>query len=194
MSIRLLFIPVLGAVIGWLSNYLTLKMLFHPAVPIHIPLINLTLWGELPRRQQELAEYIAERVERELLSSDQIIKEMKTRGIITNLTDSITTVVKNRVQMKIPAIVPNSLRGIIGNIVGEILKKEVPHFIEESAGKLVITLKEEMHVQNVIVDKVNSLNTRDMEKIATKELRLARMIGAIAGFLLGLLVLLIISL
>lgn len=71
--LRVLSGPLVGALIGWLTNALAVKMLFHPYKPWHIGKIRLPLTpGIIPRRRHELAKAIGRAVEEKLLTYDDL--------------------------------------------------------------------------------------------------------------------------
>ena len=45
--------PFVGAFIGWLTNYVAIKMLFRPREPWYI--LGFPMQGVMPRRQRDLA-------------------------------------------------------------------------------------------------------------------------------------------
>ena len=69
------FIPLLSALIGWLTNYLAVKMLFHPQKPII--LMGFSVHGVFPKRQKQLAQRLGNLVANELVSSEQITEKIK---------------------------------------------------------------------------------------------------------------------
>ena len=83
--IELLIMTVVGALIGWFTNYLAVKMLFRPIRPRRVPLIKIELQGLIPRRREEIAVTIGATVEKELISvkdwSAGLLKAKKT-GLI----------------------------------------------------------------------------------------------------------------
>jgi hypothetical protein len=67
--------PLLGAVIGFITNVVAIKMLFRPLNPIRIFGIRLPFTpGILPRQRQKLADSIGAMVQRELLTPE-ILKD-----------------------------------------------------------------------------------------------------------------------
>ena len=54
----LILIPIISALIGWLTNWVAIRMLFHPRKPILIG--NFKLQGLIPRRQPDIAEQAAD--------------------------------------------------------------------------------------------------------------------------------------
>ena len=66
--------PLIGAAIGWFTNWLAIKMLFRPRKPVKI--LGWTLQGVIPRRHAQLASRIAETVEDRLLTQEDLEKAM----------------------------------------------------------------------------------------------------------------------
>lgn len=52
ITMKLLLSPVICALIGWFTNFLAVKMLFHPHKPIKIG--PFTIQGIFPKRQSWL--------------------------------------------------------------------------------------------------------------------------------------------
>jgi hypothetical protein len=57
MPYDLLLPPVVGAVIGWLTNYVAIKLLFRPHVPFS--LLGYQVQGVIPKRRKEIARSMA---------------------------------------------------------------------------------------------------------------------------------------
>ncbi|NDC78344.1 MAG: DUF445 family protein, partial [Chitinophagia bacterium] len=60
MSVWLASIPVISAFIGWVTNWVAIKMLFHPRRPIRF--LGLTVQGIFPKRQRQFAERLGRMV------------------------------------------------------------------------------------------------------------------------------------
>ena len=84
--------PVVGGAIGYLTNFIAIKMLFHPHKAVHIGKWKLPLTpGLIPKEQGNIARSIGEVISQELLNADTL------RGVLT----SEETVEKVRGAMKI---------------------------------------------------------------------------------------------
>ena len=70
MNIWLILIPFISAFIGWFTNWIAIKMLFHPKEPIKI--MGISFHGIFPKRQQQFAEKLGKLVSSELLSFKDI--------------------------------------------------------------------------------------------------------------------------
>jgi uncharacterized membrane protein YheB (UPF0754 family) len=66
----LIIIPCISAFIGWITNLVAIKMLFHPRQPVRI--LGLTIQGIFPKRQMQFAQKLGALVSNELLSFDEI--------------------------------------------------------------------------------------------------------------------------
>ena len=75
--------PVVGAFIGWLTNYVAIKMLFRPRQPWRF--LGLSLQGVMPKRQHDIAVKIGEVVEEDLLNSEDILNAINTEELRAHL-------------------------------------------------------------------------------------------------------------
>ena len=67
-----LIFPVVGALVGWFTNWLAIRMLFRPRQPARF--LGWTFQGVIPRRHAQLADRIAETVENSLLTPEDLEK------------------------------------------------------------------------------------------------------------------------
>lgn len=67
-------LPAVGFVIGWLTNFLALKMIFEPTNPRRI--LGFTWQGSFLRRQHEVSEAYARLVARNIVSTRNILRAM----------------------------------------------------------------------------------------------------------------------
>lgn len=190
MTINLLLTPVIGAFIGWGTNYIAIRMLFRPVKPIKIPLFNFFIQGVVPKRQAQLAVKIGEAVERDLLSGQQIIKQLEEEIAKGNLVECLSPLIKARVMAKIPAFIPISIKSMVGNIVEDIVCREAPHLIAETMDKMSDKLQNSLNIGKMVEERVKNFSLPEMERlildVAAKELRHIEVLGAVLGFMIGL--------
>ena len=74
--LRFILIPAFSAFIGWFTNWIAIKMLFHPREPKRI--FGITFHGIFPKRQKVFAEKLGKMISDEFLSFEDI------EGKITN--------------------------------------------------------------------------------------------------------------
>ena len=70
MNFFLILIPFISAFIGWFTNWIAIKMLFHPKEPKKI--FGITFHGIFPKRQVQFAEKLGVMVSKELISFAEI--------------------------------------------------------------------------------------------------------------------------
>ena len=86
--------PLVGAAIGYITNWIAVKMLFRPLYPKYIGKWRLPFTpGIIPRRKDALAKAIGRAVGEELLTKEDIQKafcgEEKRSAVVSGLTDGV---------------------------------------------------------------------------------------------------------
>lgn len=187
---KLLFLAVIGAVIGWLTNVFAIKLIFRPLKPIKIPLFNWHLQGLIPKRKREIASSIGHTVETELVSIeeiiDKLIEEENKAGMILEIKNKVKTIV----EQKIPALIPTTIRNMIIAYADEVIEKEGENVINELSEKLIHKATSKIKISEIIEEKVNNFELEKLEEIilniAKKELKHIEILGGLIGFVIGL--------
>ena len=77
--LTILLMAGIGALIGGVTNFLAIKMLFRPYNPIYVLGRRLPFTpGLIPKRRDELAEQMGKTVVQHLLTAESIQKKMMT--------------------------------------------------------------------------------------------------------------------
>ncbi len=187
----LFLLPFIAATIGWFTNYIAVKMLFHPKKPIKI--LFFTLHGIFPKRQVEIAKSVGRMVANDLLSSKDIQERLGTKENIRSIINKIESTLDNYFELKFPQKFP-LLSKFISPKMRSKVKNEMLLEVEEIAPKLieeqVNDLDRVFDVEQIITEKVTHLSTKKLEAlmmaIIEKELKFIEVIGAILGFFIGL--------
>ena len=83
LSISQPLVAVLGpAVVGYFTNWLAIKMLFHPRRP------NAVWWGLIPARREDIIGIISDQIQNRLISPEIISDYLHEEGIITKTLGS----------------------------------------------------------------------------------------------------------
>src|SRR4030067_1715391 len=98
MRYDLLLPPVIGAVIGWTTNYVAIKLLFSPHVPFSI--LGFQVQGVIPKRRKEIARSMAKTIEKELLSSDDLAKALSGLDWEKEIESTVEEAVEHRFSSK----------------------------------------------------------------------------------------------
>ena len=186
----LYLLPLIAALIGWITNYLAVKMLFHPKLPISI--LGISVQGVFPKRQAQLARKLGDLVSDELFSVEEIstkIKEFSTSPeTITLIGEKIEKTIREKLVKSFPMLSMFLTDEMIAKVTG-IFKVELQNFILESADSLTQKLEAELDVREMVTEKVEAFSTEKLEELLTslmkKEFRFIEWVGAFLGFLIG---------
>ena len=186
----LYLLPLIAALIGWITNYLAVKMLFHPKNPISI--LGISVQGVFPKRQAQLARKLGDLVSDELFYVEEIstkIKEFSTSPeTITLIGEKIEKTIREKLVKSFPMLSMFLTDEMIAKVTG-IFKIELQSFILESADSLTQKLEAELDVREMVTEKVEAFSTEKLESLLTslmkKEFRFIEWVGAFLGFLIG---------
>lgn len=86
MNMSILVPPIIGAVIGYITNDIAIKMLFHPRKPVYIGKWQLPFTpGLIPKEKNRVARSIGKVVSTQLLNSDTLINVLTSEEMTTKL-------------------------------------------------------------------------------------------------------------
>lgn len=195
---EILIMSLVGAAIGWLTNYLAIKMIFRPQNAIRIPLIGIEFQGLVPKRRKEIAASIGETVEEQLLSIDELMDRLNTHEnqaiIINNIRIGILRVINE----KIPSFIPQGIKNTILKYAGDVIERESRGFIDKNMDKLIKDAVENIDISKMVEQKINDFDLLELESIilslSNKELKYIEILGGVLGFAIGLIQGLIINL
>jgi uncharacterized membrane protein YheB (UPF0754 family) len=91
--------PVVGAIIGFITNVVAIKMLFRPLKEIRIMGIRLPFTpGILPRQRSRLAQSIGAMVERELLTAEIVRQRLQREDVRQKIKEALSLFTENLLQ------------------------------------------------------------------------------------------------
>lgn len=95
--LKILSGPVIGAVIGYFTNYVAVKMLFRPLYPVKIGKFTVPLTpGVIPKRKKEMAQALGAMVSNSLITKEDLEKALLSEGMKQSVTDGIVGYVINQ--------------------------------------------------------------------------------------------------
>ncbi|ACD51868.1 DUF445 family protein [Clostridium botulinum] len=185
----LLFLTLIGGLIGWVTNILAIKLLFRPIKPIKIPILNIEIIGLIPKRQKEIAKNIGEVIANELLTVDdlfsEIIKEDDKEDFNEYIKNKIVTIITEKINF-----IPAPFNMMIKNYIDEMINNELNPIINDIYNTIIIKSKEKIDIQKIVEEKINLLDLNKLESIiisvAKKELKHIEILGFILGGLIGI--------
>ncbi|MCX7026249.1 MAG: DUF445 family protein [Spirochaetes bacterium] len=87
--------PLVGAIIGYFTNWLAIKMLFRPLEPIYVGRFKLPFTpGILPAERARLSESVGETVSTELLSAEVFRSRLADENLRSKVEEAIVSILK----------------------------------------------------------------------------------------------------
>ena len=184
--------PFVGAFIGWLTNYVAIKMLFRPREPWRF--LGLSLQGVMPKRQRDLALKIGEVVEEELLNSQDILNAIDTEEVRAHLAVVIETRIDRFLREKLfrgeflyeKILAREAVQRVKRALINELVNL-FPIEVEATIRELV----EKVNIRKIVAMRVEQFEFERLEKVvyrvASTELNWVVYLGGVLGFMIGLL-------
>ncbi|MGE5678103.1 MAG: DUF445 domain-containing protein [Pseudomonadota bacterium] len=185
-----IFLVFVGAIIGWLTNVLAIKMLFRPIRPIRIPILNITLQGLIPKRRNDISKSIGEVVEKELISINEIFDKMVTEENKLEVIAIIKEKLLKVIDYKIPAIIPYSIKSKIIEYFEEQINKDAMSILNSSIDGVINSTVHKINIGEMVESKIDELELEHMEalilSITSRELKYIELLGGALGGIIGL--------
>lgn len=185
-------IPFISAFIGWFTNWIAIKMLFHPKQPKRI--LGVTFHGIFPKRQQQFAKKLGVVVATELLHFDEIVDRIKDPSNLTDLAPFIEKHIDEFLQVKLKEKLP-----VISMFVGEGtlskikegLMEEIEVLLPQLINQYTDKLSGSVDVEAIVTEKVANFSSDKLEEILIsimkREFQFVEILGGVLGFIIGLL-------
>jgi uncharacterized membrane protein YheB (UPF0754 family) len=191
MNYWLILIPFISAFIGWFTNWIAIKMLFHPREPKKI--LGITFHGIFPKRQRQFAEKLGKLVSTELISFKEIEEKITHSGNLEKVMPVIENRVDDFLRRKLSDVFP-----IISMFIGDstinqlkvVFMDELRTIFPEIIRKYMKNLESELDMEEIVTTKVAGFSSDKMEnilnQIMSSEFRFVEIIGGVLGFLIGI--------
>ncbi|GMV77714.1 MAG: hypothetical protein AMXMBFR79_08490 [Chitinophagaceae bacterium] len=187
----LVLIPIISALIGWFTNWIAIKMLFHPKIPIKI--VGITFQGIFPKKQKQFAENLGKVVSNELLSFKEIEEKISNPNNVQKIMPLVEEHIDNFLRVKLTQQMP-MISIFIGNKTIEQLKTVFITELQELFPKVMSNymgkLQNDLDLEKIVTEKVNNFSSDKLEDILNsimkKELKFVEILGGILGFIIGI--------
>jgi uncharacterized membrane protein YheB (UPF0754 family) len=178
-------LPTVGGAIGWATNWVAIKMLFHPRQP------RWGLHGLLPRRQKELAASVGDVVGKELVPPEELLKGLDGLDLTPHLGELLDQAIAAKLEdlKRIPLVgslvTPERIAGIRDSVLKQLADKQ-PVLI----ARFKEVLKQRIDVGAIAKEKLGQFDLDRLERIvnhiASREFRAIEWWGLVLGFIIGL--------
>lgn len=184
-----IFLPLIGALIGWVTNYLAVRLLFRPLQPWFLPLTSVSFQGLIPKRRDEIAEKVGQVVADELFSVDELYRSMDLQTLQAEAAAAAGEAVDSWCGKKMN-LLPVPFRGYCSKHLRDVVISEVTERFPGIAADLLQSLEKQVDVQGVVTAKIKELSLLEVESlvlaVARRELKQIEWLGAVLGFIIGL--------
>ena len=191
MNIWILLIPFISAFIGWFTNWIAIKMLFHPKEPKKI--LGLTFHGIFPKRQRQFAEKLGILVSTELISFKEIEEKIVNPENIKKIMPLVEIRVDEFLRSKLGEAFPMISMFIGENTINklkDVFMTELETIFPELIGSYMKDLESQLDLNKIVTEKVYGFSSDKMEtilnQIMSKEFRFVEVIGGVLGFIIGI--------
>lgn len=186
----MIIIPLISAFIGWFTNYIAIKMLFHPKKPVTI--LGFTVQGIFPKRQMQFAKKLGALVSNELLSFGEIEAKITNEENLKKIMPIVEKHVDEFLHKKLGEAFP-----MISMFIGEktiatlkdLFMKELENIFPVIMKGYMQNLQKELDLEKIVTDKVSNFSSDKLEsilyQIMSKEFRFVEIIGGVLGFIIG---------
>lgn len=183
--------PLICGVIGWLTNYLAVKMLFHPKKPINLLLFKIQ--GIFPKRRDTLARNLAEVVDSELISHQDITEIINDPAFMESFRSIVENYIDSLMSDKIKTAHP-MFKMFLNSSMTERIKELFISNLSKPADRIKAVIAEELEkrldVKDVVQKKIEQLSMDRLEavlfSILRSEFRFVEFMGGVLGFLIGI--------
>jgi len=183
-------LPILAALIGWITNYLAIKMLFHPHQPKKI--LGLTFQGVFPKRQAQIAEKLGDLVANELFSMQDVAQKIEDLSTQPEVLEEVGRRIEKTIRGKLISAFPMLSMFLSDEMIEKVtnlFKGELEDFLRVSAQGLAVKMEDSVDVQGLVREKVQAFSSNKIEELLLsfmeQEFRFIEKIGAVLGFLIG---------
>jgi len=180
----------ISATIGWITNWVAIKMLFRPHKEINFGLFKIQ--GLIPKRRAEIGSGIANIIQNELISVKDVISNIDREEFSKRLDSSIDKVLEKNLKAKVKEKFP-VLQMFFTDRMAKDVSNTIKDIIMENQEKIFEIFsnyaEENINFEVIISDKISNFSLDKLEEIITllakKELKHIEVIGAILGGLIG---------
>ena len=187
---QLLVMILISGAIGWITNWVAIKMLFRPHREINFGLFKIQ--GLIPKRKAEIGSGIANIIQNELISVKDVISNIDREEFSKRLNALIDEVLDKNLKKKVKEKFPflqmfftDKVAKDVGNTIKDIVMENQEKIFEIFSNYA----EENIDFEVIISDKISNFSLDKLEEIITflakKELKHIEVIGAVLGMIIG---------
>ena len=185
-------IPVLlSTFTGWVTTWIAIKLLFHPRRPVNV--LGLKIQGIFPKNQPLIAQKLGQVVSKELISFAEIEAKVTDPDNLKKLRPEIEKHVdaflKDKLKETFPLLSMFMGEKTINQLKGAFLM-ELESLFPVLMKSYMNKLEQDLDLEKIVTEKVAGFSSDKLEdildQITKKEFKFLELVGAVFGFLIGL--------
>jgi uncharacterized membrane protein YheB (UPF0754 family) len=174
MNNWIFILPLIAAMAGWCINKLFIWLLLYRILPKRLP----GLAQKLGKLAQE--EFLSMGIEKKISDPANLEKAMPV------IESHVDNCLRNKLKEQMP---------MVGMFIGDktiqtmktVFIKELENLFPEVMNQFAGNMKNQLDIEKIVSSKILSISSEKIEKMMAKELRFMALAGAVTGFLVGLL-------
>ncbi|HBD96529.1 MAG: hypothetical protein A2015_01145 [Spirochaetes bacterium GWF1_31_7] len=189
--LRLISYIAIGSLIGWITNFIAIKMLFRPYNEKKF--LFLKIQGLIPKRKKEIADNIAEVIQNELICMEDIIIKLEAEGMEEGIIEIVSGIIDNKLQEELFSKMPMLALFINDSLISKFKTIIVDSIIANKADIIKVflnVLEKNVSFKDIISERINNFSLKELEditiRLAKKELKYIEIVGGVLGGIIGL--------
>ncbi len=179
---KLLFLSLIGALIGYSTNVIAIKLLFRPYEPTKI----FKFQGLIPKRKPDIAISIGELVASELIMVEELMDVFIENADKEKLKKEVGEKISSAIAEKLPPFIPSS---VVTVYVDQFIQEKGDDLINELSEKMIHEATENIKINEIVEEKIMAFDFIKLEevilRIVRKELRHIEILGGVLGLMIG---------
>lgn len=192
LELKLILIPFTGAFIGYITNYIAIKMLFRPYKAVYLFGFKLPFTpGIIPKEREYIIESIANLVAQQLFTEKKIQKLLKDLNYEKNLEKKVDSFVEKFIEENFEDV-KESIKNVL--IIGKFnikglffitalekainkgldktkeklktkVKDQIFETIEKELEEEIINISKQLDIKKLVIETLDNLTPQELEKI-----------------------------
>lgn len=175
---------------GWITNYLAVRMLFHPRREVRI--LWIPIQGVFPRRQAAFAKKLAQLVAQKLFSTSELTARFKSKAASPERLDQVLSYMQDLIIDRVPKMLPIVGAFIQPGMVRELLdgfRPDLERLLSQLSDQIAQELEQEVDIEQLVEEKIAAFSSDKIEEIIlsimSSELKFVELVGGVLGFFVG---------
>jgi len=184
-----LLMPLFGGLIGFVSDWIALQILFRPLRPKKI--LGWTFQGKFLARQDQVSKDYATLMASELLTPANLIEELLRGPALDRVVDLVHRQVREAMDQKLGTALPLVVLAMGHERYGEVRKlvaQRILDLIPLASKEVEKYAMDALDINDVVLGRMNSLSPEEFESVLRPAFKENEIIIVVAGAVLGALV------